>query len=283
MSDTSSEKRLVVRRNTDATWEVQGLTVDADGVETPATGFDPADAIEVKVTNGEDQAALLTLTGEWSDAEECLFTIAVTASQTSALSPGVWPIDATILPAGGGRIAVLDAWFEITEAPGVSTAPPVYGSLQDLFDFGGGEWLNQLRFNAGMANFTRQRARARTKLDDLILGAYRPWTRYNGAPAAFLAASALGGGEGLDPTMKAYLAANKLIVTERTREICACYALEIICRGQFTFADDDPFPQRANYFKALAGRAVKGYRVEIDTNDDDLPDFAFNLGVHSFR
>lgn len=284
MSDLREEEKLFVRSGTDAEWEVQGQQADQFGSTSPAEGFEPYDQLECKVWGGDDQATVITPSAEWIDAPTARVRLAITASQSSSLPIGVYPLEITAIINGTGqRRGFLDAWLQVAEAPGVATAPPVYGTVQDLFDYGGGAWLGPLRTEQGLANFTRQRARARSRLDTLILKAYRPWTRWNGARNQYQDNGEGQSLEGYDPTMRGYLASNKLIVTDETREICALLALEQVCRQQFTFTADDPFPARAAYFKAQASRLIKCYRAEVDTNADGIADFSFNLGVHSIR
>lgn len=285
MNNVTREAQIfTVRINTDFDWTVVGQTTDELLESSPATGFEPADTIEAVVWGGQDSATVFTPTAEWINAPGAEARLSVTAAMTVALTPGVYPLEMTVIVNGTGqRVPFLDAWFEVTESPGVAAALPVYGTVQDLFDFGGGAWLPQLRFVPGLANFTRQRARARSRLDTLILKAYRPWTRYNGARNPYIDSGEGQSLEGYDKTMRGYLATNKLIVTDETREICALMALEQVCRQQFTFTADDPFPARAQYFKAQASRLIKCYRAEVDTNADGIAEFSFNLGVHSIR
>lgn len=279
---TREETIFATGINTDMAWEVTGQTVDEFGNAEPVTGFLESDTLEVKVWGGAGTAAVFTPTATWIDAPGGVVRLDVTAAQTAALTVGAYPLDLNVI-VGSERRPFLRAWFEVLEAPGLEEALPTYGTVQDLYDYGGGAWLGPLRFLPGLANFARQRSQARSRLDTLVLKAWRPWTVRNGARDAYLDSGASQSLEGYDPTLRGYLADGMLMVTDMTREICALMALEIICRSQMTLAGDDPWPARAAYFRAMAGNRIKCYRAEVDTNADGIGDQTFNLGVHSIR
>lgn len=267
---------LFADQNADGAWVVTAL--DATGA---AVAFDPSDGLECKVWSGADSAVLFSPTAAWLSAPAGTITLSVTAAQTAALKPGVYPLEVTALPHSTAlRLPVLDAWFQVGPRPGVAALPPVYGTYQDLVDYGGGAWIETLRQKEGLANFVRERARARGYLDSLIVKKFRPWA---GRTIHWSETTIVGPPDARNPTIRDYLAAGALMLTDNISEIVALKALEMICRQRITLESDDKFASRASYFQALCRNRVLCTSAELDINADGLADYAFNLAVVSIR
>jgi len=285
---------LTARLNSDNAWTVTAR--DAGGA---AVAFAAADAPEAVAWQGSDSAALFSPEISWDDATAGTLTLTVTHAQTADLSPGVYPLEITAVISGTGqRIPILDCWLELTDTPGTRATPPVYTTLQDLIDFGGGAWLQTLRQTEGLSNFTRERSRARLWLDTLIVKKFRPWS---GRTIHWSETSIIGPPDARNPVLRDYLAADYtpgvilptgytlaagetvLMVTEDTKEIVSLKALELICRQRVTLDDKDKFLTRAGYFGRLCRNKVLSYTAELDINGDGLADYAFNLGVINLR
>ncbi len=268
---------LFTDQNSDGAWTVTAL----DPTGQPITTFILADALECTVWSGADSAALFSPAATWISAPDGTILVSVTAAQTALLTPGVYPIEVTATPhASVLRLPVLDAWLQIGPRPGVAVLPPVYGSYQDLVDYGGGAWIETLRQKEGLANFTRDRARARSYLDALIVRKFRPWA---GRTIHWSETTIVGPPDARNPTIRDYLAADALTVTDTILEIVALKALELVCRQRITLEADDKFAGRASYFQAMCRNRVLCCSAELDINADGLADYAFNLAIVSIR
>jgi hypothetical protein len=289
----SEAQVLFADQNADGAWTVTAL--DGSG---GAVVFDPLDALECTVWQGADSAALFSPAFAWISAPDGTIEVSVTAAQTAVLTPGVYPLEITALPhATALRLAILDAWFQVGPRPGVALQPPVYGTYQDLVDYGGGAWIETLRQKEGLANFVRERSRARDYLDSLICKKFRPWA---GRTVHWSETTIVGPPDARNVTIRDYLAADYktpstplpvvltrgqtvLMVTDAIREIVALKALEMICRQRISLESDDKYATKAGYFQALCRQRVLCTSAELDINQDGIADYAFNLGVASIR
>lgn len=272
-----NESILTIAKNTDGAWLVEAY---ADDQGTTRSVFDPADALEAIAWGGGDSDAAITLVPDWTDAATGRVRLTLGHAASAAASVGVYPLQVVAtLAATSQRVRVLEAWLAVTESPGDSTALPTYGALQDLYDYGGGEWLHQLRRSDGLANFASERARARSYLDAMILRKWRPWS-----DVKVWSGSALSGPmDGTNPSLSDYLAAGALVVDDDVRELVALKALELICRQRITLSEKDEMPRRASYYQSLARNKALRLVAQLDTNDDGVIEYAIPLGVVSIR
>lgn len=267
---------LSVAVGEDAGWEVDAYNASGDAV-----AFSGSDALFAIANQGENTAAVLNPTATWIDPDAGRIQVTVTGASTANVAPGIYSLIVRVQPANTTTLfRVFAGWLELLYAPGSSAAPPTYCSYQDLLDYAG-PWLTKLLVDQGLSGFLRQCGRARSWLDDLIVDRYRPslyradLRTYGWAGFANL--------ESQSTIILGYLAANDLMVKDRTREIVAHKAIGYICDQQISGAKDDPYVARAFFHHLRAEELVKSYRAEIDINGDGFPDLAFNLGVHSFR
>jgi hypothetical protein len=285
---------LFADQNSDGDWTVTAL----DSAGQPVTVFASNDALECTVWQGADSAALFHPTAAWISAPVGTIALSVTAAQTAVITPGVYPLEITALPhATALRLPILDAWFQVGPRPGSALQPPVYGTYQDLVDYGGGAWIETLRQKEGLANFVRERSRARGYLDSLICRKFRPWA---GRTVHWSETTIVGPPDARNPIIRDYLAADYqtpssplpvvltagqtvLMVTDNIREIVALKALEMICRQRISLEADDKFLSRAAYFQALCRNRALCTSAELDINQDGIADYAFNLGIASIR
>ncbi len=214
----TDEQALSVDLNTDDSW-----TVTAQDVNGNPVAFQSNDGLEAIVWQGADSAAYFSPTVAWLSAAAGTITLSVASGQTASLTPGVYPLEVTVIPNGTTtRLRVLDTWMELRSSPGSSSMPPVYCSYQDLVDAGGGKWLETLRQAEGLANFTRERARARYWLDTIIAKAFRPWASARGVSDWY---AVTGPPDARNVTMVGYLADGFLLVNDDIIEIVALKTL----------------------------------------------------------
>lgn len=262
--------------NVDMAW-----TITAKDSSGNVVAFSASDALEAIVWQGSDSASLFAPTPTWISAPAGTIKLSVGHAQTSALTPGVYPLEVSVIPNGTTqRLRVLDAWLALTSSPGSSTLPAVYCSYADLTYAGGGSWLDLIRQREGLANFTKERAMARAWLDTLIIKKFRPWEPYRGDGSTWSLTSAV---DARNPTLLGYLTSNYLLVTDDIKQITALKSLELICRSRLTFEKGDTFASRASYFKRLCDNRTLCTTAEIDSNADGYADYTFNLGTISTR
>ncbi len=276
----SEETILTVSSNCDGSWQV--AAEDSSGV---AVAFNGGDSLECVVWQGSDSAALFSPSVSWLSAALGTITVSVSAAQTAPLTPGLYPLEVTAIPVSTGqRLRVLDAWFSVDPSPGVRAMPPVYGSYQDMVDHGGGDWLDALRKESGLSNFTRERARARSYLDRMVMKKFRPWTsRVGNYASAGVGLNLVGPPDAQNVIIRDYLAAGALMVTDDIVEIVSLKALELVCRQRLTFEAGDKWAGRATLYQALCRKLVLCTVAQLDINADGLPDYAFPLTTISIR
>lgn len=269
----SEETTLTVAQNATGSWDIQAL--DSDGVAVVMLITDTLSAV---VWSGADTEALTTLTAAWVNATAGQCRVSITATQSAALDPGVYPLALTAVR-GTQRLPILSAWLEVTASPGTADPPPTYGSYRDMVTYGGGEWLEGLRRTAGGANFADERGRARSYLDSLIVRKWRPWSNTK----TWSGVASSGPLDVRNPTLQGYLDDDGLVITDDIRELVALKALELVCRQQVVLGNDEAMQHRAAYFSALCRNKVLTTAAEIDTNDDGIAEYAIPLNVTSLR
>lgn len=277
-----NEAMIVVARNRDDAFTVTLQGPDADGVIGPLA-FEPADALDASVWVGGSEAELFSPAATWLDAAAGTVTLTFAAALTAAIAPGTYPLEVFVTPSGGAlKIRAAEAWLRLVDSPGSSnTSLPVYGTFQDLKDYGGGSWLDMLRRD-GLANCLRERARARAWLDGIVLKALRPLD-----PRAVYGATFDGGASHPDdapPSLVTTLASGGLVVDSRIRELAALKALEYVCRARLTFESADVWASRTRHFAAESNRLALGTTVRIvDPDATTSLLYAIPLGVCSIR
>ena len=272
MADRSNVWKVPVGRG-----DAIKLTVrDADGTALVLSG---SETLSATIWAGDDLAATsgaVTLAHD-TPASGIVMATAVGAV-TATMTPGFYRLALEITLAST-VYRFWTAWLELEDTAGAATAPPVYCTLQDMLDLGG-SWLPALMMESGRSNFVAQRARARDWFDGVFLARCRDDVGYIDLLGPFYPWMAP---EQDNPTIRDYLAADKLIVTGDVKEACACKAIGFVCETAITGEPGDPWPARAARFHARARSLLLGLRPGIDTNADGEPDIVVNMSVMSRR
>ena len=276
--------------NRGRTWEVPAGDGGSFNVTAMSNGaamvgiFAGSETLAASVNEGSTTAAIAgVLTCSWKDATNGIVKVVVNGSATSGLAPGYYKVKLEVTYSG----AVLPfyyGWLRILPVPGSTPEPPTYISLQQLQDYAG-DWLPTFQQGSEETNFLKQRARARSWLDEIIVSRSRVFAlRFDLTYALYYASFPFGPVECPDQVITTYLANNDLIVRDRTIEINAYKSLAYICEKRISFDEDgEAYRRRGAWYHAKASQALRGYRCEIDTNADGTADIAFNLGVISMR
>ncbi len=270
--------------------------VNRDG-SNPTTGdFLASDTIAAVVTIGEGYPSVyapdVSWTADQADVTTGLFVVSGDDGDTASLDPGDYLLSVTN-SRDGRTFPIAKIPFRVLGTVGALTSPSVYCTYTDLKDqlF----WIGDIKdAESDLTGFLKQRGRARTWMDGLILAAqpsrgvglisrqnYWSWDFGNGGGSY--------GGNALaeDPVLKGYLDAGGLILAspygQKIIDACTYWTLaEILIRTGYQRTNTSMtglasmYRQKANY---EASTAV----AQIDTNADGIVDLAISLGITNTR
>jgi hypothetical protein len=248
---------------------------------TPAVSlFLATDAITSRVWPGENQPTLLAPTTTWISAPLGTFQVTFNDADTQALEFGQYRIQTTA--ARGGRTAVLlDAFLQVTPAPGAATARPTYGPFSDMVKYA--RWITNLQDPDDLEGFADQRADAREWLDNIILLNYRGASlgRFGAHSQAAFGWGWAGPRRSLIPSqwLQTALAANQLLVRPQVLRIVAFRAIAETCLGQLGKGGD--YASFGARFRQAADAECCSLRAELDVNNDGLAEFAIPITTAS--
>jgi hypothetical protein len=270
---------LTIEQGQTKAWALGPIT-DGNGVQV--TTFSGSDVPTAKIWPGDSEAAIDTPTVTWiQTAAPASLNLTITPTDTAALEVQPYPIEAWVAHSGQ-NLLVWRGWLDVSASSGSAAAPAVYSTFGDMLDVAG-DWIKDLLFRSGTAGFLRQRARARSYLEDVLLARYRP------QQLGYRPDISLGYGwwtlpEAPNQVLRGYLASNYLIVTAKVREICSHLALSYACRRDLGNAGDgNPYLARAGYHWRRAHQLIAGYVAEVDINADGIADVTINCGNLNMR
>jgi hypothetical protein len=272
------------------TWSVpagesDSFTVTITGDAGPIVGqYDGTEPLPLVVWAGGNLAPINGIaSASWLDP--AAGTVQVGVGPPPSMAAGYCRIRCSVTYRGA-TAPYYFGWIKVEQAPGTAAEGPVYGSYQDLADLAG-DWLDRLmQGGAGdQTNFLKERMRARSWLDDIIVGASRVYAyNFDITYALFYGSFPFGPVESPDVVLTNYLASDFLQIVPRTVECTAYKALAYICEKRVTFdAEGEQYHKRALYYHRRASNSLRSYRPTLDTDGDGKPDIAFNLGTLSFR
>ncbi len=270
-----------IRIGTDADWQITAL--DSSGA---AVVFSGTETLAATVWAGDDQAALFAPTVSFINAAAGTMKLSVGAAQTANLAIGLYRVTVTVT-SGGRAFDCFDGLLELDHTAGTATAPTVYCSLDDCLEWA--PWLQDLQSElADVTGFAKQRGRARSWLDDMIVTRYK-YLSYAPSPGVPGFGSWLMQGWGRDPIpskwLRDQLDANYLIVRDVIKEVTAKKAIAYVCAAQVgPKRDDNPYKDLARDFHWEADNLIKTVRAEIDLPPQDgYADILVNLGATDLR
>jgi hypothetical protein len=256
-----------IQQGTSFDWQLQALNPD-DSV--PTGQFLSSDTLAAKLWQGASDSPVLTPTITWLSATNAQFQISFQNADTAGLPLGVYYAQATATRAG--RSAALmpkGSTVTITSAPGSSTASPTYITVADVRTVA--SWVDQVSHPNRETGFLTECSQSRDWLDECILRNYR------GGNVTLLGYHGLaldtwytGGSRRTslrNPFILDLLQNDGLIVTARTKKICAYYTVSLICEGMPMISGK---PQQ--YFgmaaraRAEAHRLLVSYTAELNVN-----------------
>jgi hypothetical protein len=259
---------LDLQQGTSFDWQLQALNPD-DSV--PTGQFLGSDTLSAVLWQGHSDSPVLTKVPTWLSATNAQYQISFNNADSANLALGVYYCQATATR--GGRSAALmprGSTVTIQAAPGSTAAQPTYVTVIDIRSIAG--WIDSVSAPNKETGFLTECARARSWLDENILRNYR------GGNVELLGYHGLAldswytGGTRRTSLRNMFildlLQNNGLIVTQRTKDICAYYALSLICEGMLMISGK---PQQylgmAARARAEAERLLSCYTAELTVNN----------------
>ncbi len=246
-------------------WQLQALNPD-DSV--PTGQFLNTDTLLAQLWQGAEDVVLATPAVSWLNASNAQYMISWNNADTASLALGVYYVRATATRSG--RSAALmpkGSTVTLQPAPGTTTSPATYITVQDIRAIAG--WIDQINAPNCETGFIQQCARARSWLDENILRNYRGGNvELLGYHGLALDSWFTGGTRRTslrNPFILGLLQQNGLIVTDRTREVCAYYALSLICENMLMVSGKPAqYLGMAARARAEAQRLLSCYTAELN-------------------
>ncbi len=245
----------------------------------PITSYLGSETLLAEVWPGGDRPAAFAAAASWVDATLGSIVVTLSAAQTAPMAEGRYKGRLILTDTALGPLEAYLWTMDLRPAPGTGDPPKVYCDFTDLLEYGR-SWLRNLQTDDDDEGFTRQCGRARSWLDELLIGAW-PGS-YGGTDLG----STLGWRQGQlpNPWLRQKLDAGGLIVRDLVKEICANKTLGFICQGQVGPGEkQQDYPRLARYYHREAAQLVRTLTAEIDSNGDGIPEIAINLGCGSMR
>lgn len=250
-------------------WQLQ---IENPDDSIPTGQFENTDTLSATLWQGSQDLPLATPTATWINATDAQYQVSFNNSTTATLALGVYYIMATATRSGrSASLMPKGSTVTLQPAPGTTAAPPTYITVQDIRVIAG--WIDQVNAPNSETGFLQQCARARSWLDENILRNYR------GGNVELLGYHGLAldswytGGTRRTSLRNSFilglLQQGGLIVTDRTKEICAYYALSLICQNMI-MASGKPaqYLGMAANARAEAQRLLSCYTAELSVNGD---------------
>lgn len=251
---------------------------EGDAITSYTSSFTPSAAI----WNGDETASVASPTLEWISAAAGTLKLILVPANTSSLTVQPYPIRCYLTrPSDSHPIEIWRGWLDLKHVPGAVATLKTYASYEDMQRFVG-PWLKTAMYDGQQAGFTEDRNRARKWLDAAILARYRPF--YSTRGSSLLSLGVWQETPGVDPTLKTYLDADKLLVRDRVVEIVSRKAIMYVCERMIAAGKtDNPYAYIRSLQQTELEGLLSGFVAEIDTNADGTADILIPFNVISFR
>ncbi len=221
------------------------------------------------------------------------FQITVTGAHSATLAEGIYRIQTLVTHAGATGV-ILDGRLEVAPQPGTTAAKLAFTNLSNLIDFC--PWLETVQSDNEQFAFTRQQARATTKLIDALCNLWKPqnmyptagqpgfgpahWYAYQQGPSLWMYAQLVPLVPNssvpapyvnlrLDTQPSVYDASvsTNLLLKDHVKEICAKWAIAFVLRAQLGRDDNKSWFALANTFEREADNLFRATRFGIDMSN----------------
>lgn len=246
-------------------WQLGALNPDES---VPTGQFLSSDTLVSYLWQGSTDIKVATLTATWLNATDAEFQISFDNSTTASLAQGQYYVYCTATR--GSRSASLVPYgttVTLKPAPGTTAGRPTYITAFHLRKIA--PWIDQVQASGSETGFLEQCADARDWLDENILRNYRGGNvellGYHGLALDSWFTGGARRSSLRNPFILGLLQQNGLIVTTRTTDICAYYALSRICESLIIKSG-----QAAQYlglaarYKSEAMRTLTTYTAELN-------------------
>lgn len=265
---------LDLRAGTSRAWNLQVENPDGS---IPTGVFLDSDVLAAKLWAGSTLAPIVTKAPPaiaWIDSANAQFVIDWYPADTAGLAAGIYYVAAQATR--GTDVADLlprGSTITITVGPGTDAARRSYITAVDLRKLA--PWLDDIQGPAAETGFADQCADASDWLDENILrnypGGYVSLLGEHGTALASWAGTGATLSSLRNPWILQLLAggpavantAGGLIVTTRTRQVLANYALHLVAEGMLTRG---PYAALSARYLARANQLLVGYTAELSTN-----------------
>ena len=236
--------------------------------------FSPTDPLVAEVSRGKSQPVLFNPGCEWTDSDNGVFQLTITAGQLAAagIIPDVYHLVVRATPGDGQPRGVYDGQISFSPTAGNDALPPSYATLEDLQTFAP-EILVLKDRDKTLSGFADQRYQARAIFEQARLDLYRPQAgrsrRYlddagtGPGPNLVYAGSPDGSPAPSGGQVKAWFDAGKLLLTRDIVEANAHYAAALVFQSQP--GDNNPYAALGARHMAKALRQFLQCVVEFDS------------------
>lgn len=251
------------------------LRNESDAVITTWTG---SATLSATCWRGDDQASLFSPTVAWETPASGTIRLSVSAAQSATLTVGRYLVNLSVTGTDGAIIQPVGE-LAVLPAPGSGTARTTYATYDDMARHAGG-WLAKLqRADTDQTGFLEERADARAEFEERLHACFDPDTTFRVDSLDHLYPDNWRRTGMRDDWLIAALLANKLLVTQRIKDICSLLALSRICKRQISPTEDKGYANAASHFASEANNLMAMTTVEIDTNADGVGDVTIHLGT----
>ena len=276
---------LQIKAGTDRTYRHLARRRNATtGAIEAYTDMTSAATVSARVWRGDDQSALLTLTGSAADAAAGYFAVTFSDTNTSSLAEGVYRYE-VLATEGGVTVPVFDGRLRVVGTAGSASAPTVlYCTHEDMKLYA--PWIDdQSDADEDQAGFVEQRLQATRWLQGLAHAHYRG-SAGDVAGYSFTLQNTWSRGRraGRDSQLQEWLDDGRLILNPDVVEATAKMALHYILNAKLTpgtVASGNGYGALAARFGAEAKSLASTMTLEIDTTTtaDGQPDTFIDLSV----
>lgn len=275
-----------------------GFDLSADGTLRRGgmvTPYPPDATFDSAVARGVGEPTLFSPAVTWVDSSAGTFRVSIARASTAGLDPGVYILQVGVT-SGGIRSEAFDGQLEITGVPGTMVLRVPYVTAADLAVFY--PLLKTIQaYREDDAGFLTRRALATTEFDRAFLEKYRHMEKVGFVSRRRPEMETLIGlgFDVPDPTavpptndqMKSYLDAGGLRlgtapdreVPREVKEIVSKIAIADLLEGQETGGGRNPYRDEADRMRAEAMRLWEKYDIQIDKDDDGLPDLLVGRNI----
>jgi hypothetical protein len=259
---------LNLQQGTSFDWQLQALNPD-DSV--PVGQFLSSDTLSANLWSGASDVSLITFSTPptWIDATNAQYQISFNNSDMALLALGVYFIQATATRSGrSATLLPYGSTVTLQAAPGAALLRPTYITSYDLRRIA--PWIDQVSAPNNQTGFLDQCADSRDWLDENIIRNYRGGNvELLGYHGLALDAWYTGGARRTslrNPWIVDLLKTNSLIVTTRTKDVCAYYALSRICESLIQAGAVTHYLGLSARYRHECQRLLTTYTAELNLN-----------------